>query len=894
MFASVRCGSTGDRLSSCAKLIISRGASDVRKVEQGAKKMQTSALPSEYFKMAPIPKSSSGDPGQEVRKPQPPQAAASKSPQERVKSAKRIEKAHNNSHQTGSSPQRSVQWRRTNFADDPAAKPFLNGNSLPRILGQASGGRPGKAVKSGNSSDVPASLSLPVSVNGRSVKFEAGRLARLAEGSVVATSGGNSVLAAVAVSREGGMEFQDAGTNLQLDYREKAASRGMIPINARKRESSASDKETLVGRLIDRSLRPLFPKGITDQIQLSCTLMSADSVSNADALSINAASTALLLSHVEWKGPVGAVRLGMVDGEFVENPSIEQLRDSTLNMLVAGTKGHILALEAEAAEIDERTLFEGLERAQEKIGSVIEAQLELAKNYQKSEKIEPQEISDPCPLNEAGDLFAVQAVQDFRDVFRSTRSLGKQNRAKLIGRAFGRTLNRLKKIAADHFSQVQLNAKIDSFARQAFRELIVETKTRCDGRALDDIRSIRAEVGLLGGDVHGSALFERGDTQVLAVTTLGLPQEAQKVEQYLAPQEKIKRFLLHYDFPSFCNGEVGTRLKANRREIGHGALAEKSLAWMVPTEEDVLDPFEIFSGNSLIGKRPSDTPFRHVVRVNADVLGSDGSSSMATVCAGSMALMHAGVPLAKHVAGISVGLVAPETHSDFSKTNPIFLTDILGIEDHYGDMDFKVAGTANGITALQLDVKLPSGLPLNWASIALEKARIARVQLLKIMSECIPEPAKTLSPAAPVISESKVEPLLRPLLVRNGGEMINRIYEGTGARLFISEVGDLEIHAPNSEACRTARKLVHELIGEVEVGSVYEGKVVRVAEFGVFLEVMPGRHGLLHISEIVPGDQRPTSEIESMLPKLNDKIFVTVIEYDKKRGQIKLTKHKNK
>mmetsp|Transcript_252 Transcript_252/g.805 ORF Transcript_252/g.805 Transcript_252/m.805 type:complete len:907 (-) Transcript_252:118-2838(-) len=738
----------------------------------------------------------------------------------------------------------------------------------------AVGGRHGVMRQSLNPSGIPAALSLPYTWTAGNVTFETGRIARLSNGAVLAKSGGNTVLASF-VREQSNEASPDGMLKLTLDYKEKAASRGMLPKNPMKQERQ-SEKETLVARLMDRSMRPVFEKGIMDNLQLSCAVLSADKRSDTDPLAINAASAAIMLSDQEWAGPVAAVRLAYADKEFIPDPTVDQLRSSTLNIVYAGTKHGMLALEAEGAEIPERIFAKAVNVAHQQILPIIKAQEDLARKLnQKSWKQKlPQ---NPYETLRYGKKLEKECYDSIRETFKALTFAGKRDRARFFGRLMKSCIDLLPGKGTP-----EERIAVNELVRKAFRDHIFETKVRLDGRKLDELRSIRAEVAVLSGDVHGSAIFERGDTQVLATTTLGLPFEAQKLDDYLAAVEKEKRFLLHYEFPAFSTGEIGSAARKNRREIGHGRLAEKSLASIVPVEKDSFDPDEIFSGALSVTKK-DDGSFRHVVRVNADVLGSDGSSSMATVCAGSLALMDAGVPMKTHVAGISIGLVTSQDQKDH-----LLLTDILGMEDHLGDMDFKVSGTEAGITAVQMDVKLQQGLPLKLVPQILKRAKEARTQILDVMKKAVPVPNKKLAASAPAMDIIRTEPLMRPLLIKNGMEMLRRITDATSVHMKIEETGDLHLFAPSQDALATARRLVHELIGEVEVGTDLSGPVVRVLDFGVFVEVRPGRQGLLHISQIISPEQRASVNVEEDLPKIGEVLNVTVTEYDKSRGLIKL------
>lgn len=648
-----------------------------------------------------------------------------------------------------------------------------------------------------------------IEIDGKTILLETGRLARQSDGAVVVQCGGTVVLATAVASREP-LEAVEDFFPLSVEYREKAYAAGKIPGGFFKREGKPQEKEVLSARLIDRPLRPLFPKYFPYEVQVVVTVLSSDKEQDADVLGIVGASAALCISDIPFNGPISGVRVGRVNGKMILNPSFSELESSDLNIVVAGSEEAILMVEGEAKEISEDDFLSALEFAHEANRKLVQIQKELMEEVGKTKR--PVEVPEENPeLMETIRQMALEKLPSALSIpEKKLRRQAVENLLKEIQTALAEKYPEQEGMIRDHFLQIQ---------RQYMREMILNQGKRIDGRGYDDLREITCEISVLPR-THGSALFTRGETQSLTVTTLGTKVDEQKIEGLEG--ESWKSYMLHYNFPPFSVGEVKPFRSPSRREIGHGNLAERALKPVIPSEGI----------------------FPYTIRIVSDILESNGSSSMATVCAGSLSLMDAGVPIKTHVAGVAMGLV-----KEGEKT--AILTDILGDEDHLGDMDFKVTGTRKGITALQMDIKI-QGISTSLLREALEKARMARMKILDIMEKTIATPKKELSPYAPRILTMKVDVDLIGAIIGPGGKNIREISEKSGAEIFIENDGTVQIAAPEEKACQLAKQSIEMMVQKPELGKVYKGRVTRTTNFGAFVEFLPGKEGLLHISEIEP------------------------------------------
>lgn len=678
-------------------------------------------------------------------------------------------------------------------------------------------------------------------IAGRPLKLTTGKVARQAHGAVLAQYGDTVVLATAVWKRASTpMGFLP----LLVEYREQTYAAGKIPGGFLKREGRPKDREILIGRAIDRALRPLFPEGMMDEVEIVVQLLSYDLENEPHFLGILAASSALMVSEIPFEGPVAAVRLGHRDRHPILNPTNSEIALSRFDLLVAGRDpGTVSMIEFTGSEVEEDVLLEALEFAQEPLETLRDIQEELASRVGVS-KAEPTRIEIPDALFNA---VRERAEEQIRGLFGIS---GKVERESALFALEDTVVHDLLETFPD---EVAIRAALYKLEKSIFRERVFAGE-RMDGRSPEAIRPIDIEVGILPR-THGSALFTRGETQALVVTTLGTAEDVQRMGE-LDPEE-FKRFMLHYNFPPFSTREIKPLRGPSRREIGHGALAEKSVAPLIPDEE----------------------AFPYTIRVVSEILESNGSSSMATVCGASLSLMDAGVPIRSAVAGISIGLVADESRH-------ILLTDIIGAEDHYGEMDFKVAGTRTGITGIQLDLKR-TGLPLSWVKEALERAREARHHILDIMDRVLPEPRKEVSKHAPkvvaiTIPKEKIGEVIGP-----GGRTIRKILEETGTKIDIEDTtGRVTIAGPTYESVEEARRRIEAITTEVEVGATFMGKVVRIEPYGAFVEIKPGKVGLLHISELAP---HRVNRVEDVL-KLGDEVLVKVIDVDPQGGKFKLSR----
>jgi polyribonucleotide nucleotidyltransferase len=679
------------------------------------------------------------------------------------------------------------------------------------------------------------------SMGAHTLTIETGRVAKQASGTVTVRCGDTMILAAVVGSdspREG-IDFFP----LSVDYRERAYAAGKIPGGFFKREGRPSEKETLSARLIDRPIRPMFPDGYKNEVQIAITVLSSDQQNDADVLGLIGASAALAISPVPFLHTIAGVRVGRIEGEFVLNPTFDEVEESDLNIIIAGSADSITMVEGGTREVSEDDLTLALEFGHGAIKDICGKIDELkAKTGKPKLEVTPPEV-DEALKSRVHEMAAAKIAEADRITDKQTRS----TRVKEIRQEVIETL------AEDFPEQGKaIGNIIHDLQAVDIRKMILEEGKRLDGRGYDDIREITCEVGYLPR-THGSAIFTRGQTQALAVVTLGTKMDEQKLDELEG--ESWKSYMLHYNFPSYSVGEVRPFRGPGRREIGHGALAERAIQPMIPNED----------------------LFSYTVRVVSDVLESNGSSSMATVCGGSLALMDAGVPIKAPVAGIAMGMVMSEGKN-------AILTDILGDEDHYGDMDFKVTGTREGITAFQMDVKV-EGLQIATMREALEKAKAARLHILDAMEQTIDKPREDLSPFAPRIITMKIKVDKIGAVIGPGGKVIRGIVERTGAKIDIEDDGTVLIASVDQEAGLAAQRIVESLVEEPEVGREYEGTVKRTAEFGAFVEILPDQDGLLHISEI---DVERVQRTEDVL-NVGDTVKVKVIEVSPD-GKIRLSR----
>ena len=686
-------------------------------------------------------------------------------------------------------------------------------------------------------------------IGGNEVSIETGKIARLADGAVTVTCGDTTVLAC-AVSATVVKEGQDYFP-LTVDYREKAAAAGKFPGGYFKREGRPTEKETLTSRMIDRPLRPLFPQGYFYDTQIISILLSADGQNDPDILALNGASAALSVSDIPFAGPVGAVRVGRINGQFVANPTHDERAQSDLDLVYVGTENDVIMIEGSAQELPEAEFLEALEFAHGHAREMIRIQKELAAMVGKPKRdVEllkvDQELLD-IAYRVAGDRIE-QALYTEGKVARSKAvdALREEVKAAILE----------KNPEADPFA---ISQAFDYVQKKAFRVSILEKQKRVDGRSYADLRPISCEVGVLPR-AHGSAIFQRGETQALALATLAPIEEAQMIDAY-GGGEQSKRFILHYNFPPFSVGETGRTGGPGRREIGHGALAERSLEPVVPNEHE----------------------FRYAIRISSEIMESNGSTSMASVCGGMLALMDAGVPMKDMVAGISIGLVT-EAGDDGQLKRYELLTDIIGSEDHFGDMDFKLCGTDKGVTGFQLDLKLP-GIRHSIVAEAIQRAREARTKILEIMRGTLDKPRTELSKYAPRIETIKINPEKIGALIGPGGKTIKGIVAETGAEINIEDDGSVHIYATTGESMARAKEIIGGMTREIEIGQTYQGRVVTTKEFGAFVEVFPGKDGLVHISELADFRVNRTEDVA----KVGDMIWVKCIGIDDK-GRVKLSR----
>lgn len=678
-------------------------------------------------------------------------------------------------------------------------------------------------------------------IGGKRLKVETGLLANQAAGAVTVQMGDTILFSAVTaadVPKEGIDHFP-----LQVEYREKYYAAGKFPGGFFKREARPSEKEILTARFTDRPIRPLFRQGFNNEVQINNMLLSADGENDPDILSIVAASAALVISDLPFYGPIGAVRVGRVDGRLIINPSNAERLKSDLDLIYAGLADVPVMIEGDAREISEREFIEIMKAAHAAAGKLIEAQRELRCKLGLPEKKIADIAGDKTLLDKAREIAGGGMLEALGIVEKVER----ENR-------FDQIKESLKTQLLSSFPEMteeQFRVVLDELTIEQTRSLVLDKRRRIGGREFDEIRPLSAAVGLLPR-AHGSALFNRGETQSLATVTLGSQSDTQELDAITGGLPE-KKFMLHYNFPPYSVGEVGRLGSTGRREIGHGALAERSLEQVMPAD------------------------YAYTVRLVSDIMSSNGSTSMATVCAGSLALMDAGVPIKKAVAGISIGLFTAPGRADL-------VTDIIGAEDHCGDMDFKVAGTRDGITGFQVDLKI-RGLDWQIVEQAFEKARVARLKILDFMATVIPEPRKDLSPYAPRVHIVKINPEKIGGLIGPGGKNIRRITDLTGTQIDIDDDGTVHIFSTNGETLEMALREISLVTAEPEEGVIYNGTVTGIKEFGAFVEIFPGTDGLVHISELADFRVRSVADI----CKLGDQMWVKCIGIDD-RGKIRLSR----
>lgn len=678
---------------------------------------------------------------------------------------------------------------------------------------------------------------------GRNITLETGALARLANGAVLARYADTVVLATAVTMPEPreGMSFLP----LTVNYQEKTYAAGKIPGGFFKREGRPSEKDTLTSRLIDRSIRPLFPKGFSHETQVIINILSVDRENDPDVIALIASSAALAVSDIPFYEILGAVRVGMKDGEYILNPTFEELEDSSMDVLVAGSRDAIMMVEGEAKEVSEADMLGALQFAHEQIIPVIELQEELKSTMGK----EKWQFQEPVLNEELQSTLSGFCSAEMGEALKITDKKERKER-----------LREIKDQAVAEYDETgeaeSLAPEIDSLLKNMEKDLmrkqILQNNLRIDGRGPKEIRQITCQVGLLPR-THGSAIFTRGETQALVVTTLGTSVDEQIIDALEADYRR--KFMFHYNFPPFCVGEARFLRGPARREIGHGNLALRGVKSMLPGKEK----------------------FPYTIRIVADILESNGSSSMASVCGASLALMDAGVPVSKAVAGIAMGLI-------FTPEKSVVLSDILGVEDHLGDMDFKLVGTSEGITALQMDIKI-AGVSSDLMASALDQAREGRLHILEKMNEQISEPRDDISPYAPRLITIHVKPDKIREIIGPGGKIIRHIIEETGAKVEVEDDGTVVIASVDEDAGKKALEMIERIIEEPEIGKIYKGLVRKVVDFGAFVEIIPGTDGLVHISQLA---EHRVNKVEDIL-KEGDVVKVKVLDIDRE-GKIRLSK----
>jgi polyribonucleotide nucleotidyltransferase len=693
--------------------------------------------------------------------------------------------------------------------------------------------------------------SVELEIKGTRLIIETGQMARQADGSVVVKFGDTIVLATAVASKKPkeGLDFFP----LTIDYQEKTYSAGKIPGGFFKREGKSTEKEVLTSRLIDRPMRPLFPKGFYCETQGIVSVLSYGTENIADMLGIIGMSAALHISNIPFGGPVGAVRVGRLDGKLIVFPDVTELENLDLNLVVAGTEDAVIMVEGGGAEVSEAALIEAIDFAHQEIKRIVAAQNELRNKVGKEKRA-------VAPVEGRPELAAAVRERVSSTIHEAIHIPGKHERQKALDVILEETIKLLNTPenaerfvgnAGKDLTRDIANA-FDDYENEIVRNTILKEAKRADNRKPDEIRQITCHMGLLPR-VHGSALFIRGETQALVATTLGTSDDEQRIDSL--DGETFKTFMLHYNFPPFSVGEVKPMRGPGRREIGHGALAERAIKYILPSKE----------------------VFPYTIRIVSDILESNGSSSMATVCGATLSLMDAGVPISAPVAGIAMGLIK-------EGEQVVVLTDILGLEDHLGDMDFKVAGTSKGITAFQMDLKI-GGVSREILERALEQAKKGRLHILGKMADAMPAVRDNLSPHAPRIYTMHIRPEKIREVIGSGGKVIRGIVEQTGAKIDIDDSGTINIASSDEAAANKAIEIINGIVAEAELNKIYKGKVVRIADFGAFVEILPGTDGLLHISQI--SDKRIAKVTDEI--NMGDEILVKVIEVDN-QGRIRLSR----
>ena len=679
-------------------------------------------------------------------------------------------------------------------------------------------------------------------INGRVLNIETGRIAKQASGSAVVTLGETVVLVTVVASdeiREGG-DFLP----LTVEYQEMSYAGGRIPGNYFRRDMGRpGERETLIARLIDRPLRPLFPENYRYETQIIASVLSTDKESEADVLAVIGASTALQVSDIPFAGPIAAVRVGRIDGKLVVNPPLSLQEKSDINLIVAGSKSAVVMVEGGGKFVSESEMIEAIFYGHQALQPLLEMQDEIKQEAGKPKREIPQPVRD----KELEGKVISMATSLLQEVITTADKKVRQDKRDQVARKI------LESLASEsEGKEAEISAALDDLEKNMVRRMMLEEGKRIDGRAFDQVRPIECVVGILPR-VHGSALFTRGETQAMVLTTLGTEGDEQRIETIYG--NHFRNFMFHYNFPPYSVGEVKRLGGPGRREIGHGALAHRALSPVLPTKEN----------------------FQYTIRIVSEILESNGSSSMASVCGGSLSLMDAGVPLQEPVAGVAMGLV-----SDGQKM--VILTDIIGDEDHYGDMDFKVTGTSKGITALQMDIKI-EGVTRKVMQEALEQAKRGRLHILGKMNETMPKPRSALSQYAPVIKTLHIKPEKVRLLIGPGGKVIKEISNTTKSRIDVDDAGRVVVASPDAEHAMLATSMVNKITQDAEVGGLYMGKVRKIMDFGAFVEIFPGTDGLIHISQL---DKERVNKVTDIL-KEGDEVLVKVLEIDKS-GRIALSR----
>lgn len=683
-----------------------------------------------------------------------------------------------------------------------------------------------------------------VQIGNSTLFIETGEMARQAGGAVLVGYADSMIFAAATAQDEPKKDLDFFP--LTIDYREKFYAAGKIPGGFFKREGRPTEKETLASRLTDRPIRPLFPDGFAHETQVLLYALSHDGENDTDVLTITAASAALMVSNIPFNGPVSAVRVGKLNGEFVINPLLSSTDDLTLDMLVAGSSDHIMMVEGGAKESPEHEVIEALKFAHAEIRKICKIQLELASKVSKP-KIE---FTPPEKDTEYHEKVSVQFSEEIKTAVCTPE---KEERAAAVSALKKKVVAALT--TEENLEELEgtIKGAFGDTRKQVVRKMILEEGRRVDGRGLKDVRPITIRTGILPR-THGSALFTRGETQALVVVTLGTGMDEQTLDNIEG--KKSRKFMFHYNFPPFCVGEVKFHGGPGRREIGHGSLASRGVFFAVPDHEE----------------------FPYTIRIVSEILESNGSSSMASICGGTLALMDAGVKIKAPVAGVAMGLV-----SEGDRT--AILTDILGMEDALGDMDFKVAGTRNGITAIQMDIKI-EGISTDLMEKALEQAHQARLHILDVMQEAMPEPREEISPYAPRMITIKIPTDMIGAIIGPGGKVIRGITEATGSMIDVGDDGQVKIFSTDSEGAEKAREMVERIITPAEIGKIYKGKVVRIVDFGAFVEIAPGVDGLVHISHI---DHKRIERVSDVISE-GEEIFVKVIDIDQRTKKIRLSR----